>query len=131
MNGNFSSTAHSRYPNFPNHISLSTNHLEVGSHVKKISDEKYEHKKTQYAVPLMQLLSSQTLLEGLPNGSLPRWSDLPVLDLLGSVTTDAELRTIAMNRRLQVSGCTWDTSAENTFDARELLCVGRETEEIP
>ncbi|KIP10034.1 hypothetical protein PHLGIDRAFT_39319, partial [Phlebiopsis gigantea 11061_1 CR5-6] len=41
------------YPNYRDYLSLSTNHLEVGSHVKETTPEAYELKKKLYQLPLL------------------------------------------------------------------------------
>ncbi|KAF7356762.1 Succinate dehydrogenase [ubiquinone] iron-sulfur subunit, mitochondrial [Mycena venus] len=66
------------YPNYEGFVSLSTNHLEVGSHVKERSKEKEE----MFRLPLMELSSSVQLLD-LPGARLPEWDALPVLNLTG------------------------------------------------
>ncbi|KAJ7767459.1 hypothetical protein DFH07DRAFT_915684 [Mycena maculata] len=66
------------YPNYADFVSLSTNHLEVGSHVKERPKEKQE----VFRLPLMKLEESWQLLD-LPRGTLPRWGTLPVLNLTG------------------------------------------------
>ncbi|KAJ7634165.1 hypothetical protein DFH06DRAFT_1100660, partial [Mycena polygramma] len=66
------------YPNYAGFVSLSTNHLEVGSHVKDRPKEKQE----MFRLPLMELGASGQLLE-LPGGRLPGWDALPVLNLTG------------------------------------------------
>ncbi|KAI0792145.1 hypothetical protein C8Q75DRAFT_622338 [Abortiporus biennis] len=84
------------YPNYPRYTSLSTNHLEIGSHVKDVPKAVYEKKRRLFLLPLMQLpsldsrTSSETLVEtgllNLPNERIPRWEELPVLDLMGLLT---------------------------------------------
>jgi hypothetical protein len=73
------------YPNYEDFVSLSTNHLEVGSHVKRRSREKQE----LFLLPLMKLdepLGSSSLLD-LPDHTLPNLEMLPVLNLTGSITS--------------------------------------------
>jgi hypothetical protein len=65
------------YPNYAGFVSLSTNHLEVGSHVKDRPKEKQE----VFRLPLMELGSGQLL--DLPGGRLPGWDTMPVLNLTG------------------------------------------------
>ncbi|KZS94459.1 hypothetical protein SISNIDRAFT_503355 [Sistotremastrum niveocremeum HHB9708] len=115
------------YPNYPDFMSLSTNHLEIGSHVKEESKEVYLAKKALFTVPLMPLpglsLTGVDILD-LPNANLPDWENLPILDLLGLPTTELDIARIAYERRLEVSSCEWRHSNAYTYDARELLCVG-------
>ncbi|KAJ7077905.1 hypothetical protein B0H15DRAFT_789368 [Mycena belliarum] len=70
------------YPNYAEFTSLSTNHLEVGSHVK----ERPKEKREVFRLPLMPLGESQQLLD-LPGGRLPDWGVLPVLNLTGGLTS--------------------------------------------
>jgi hypothetical protein len=70
------------YPNYAEFISLSTNHLEVGSHVK----ERPKGKQEVFRLPLMKLSESLQLLD-LPGATLPRWEILPVLNLTGCLSS--------------------------------------------
>ncbi|KAF5388729.1 hypothetical protein D9757_004850 [Collybiopsis confluens] len=88
------------YPNFPEYVSLSTNHLEVGSHVKVRSKEKRE----MFSVPLMKLGDEVDLLN-LPDRSLPKWSLLPVLNLTGVPTTLGKLVEFGMSRYSALGLC--------------------------
>ncbi|KAF8584028.1 hypothetical protein K439DRAFT_1319759, partial [Ramaria rubella] len=81
------------YPNYD--LSLATNHVEVGAHVKTDPADIPESVRKQYEVPLMPLPSvfsdrSASLLE-LPHGVLPEWDDIPVLDFWGVITSHQEL----------------------------------------
>ncbi|KAJ7126544.1 hypothetical protein C8R43DRAFT_1211266 [Mycena crocata] len=71
------------YPNYADFVSLSTNHLEVGSHVK---GSQPKEKQEVFRLPLMQLSESRLLLE-LPGATLPRWGAMPVLNLTGFVSS--------------------------------------------
>lgn len=90
------------YPNFPQYASLSTNHLEVGSHVKIRSKEKRE----SFSVPLMKLRSAtggrEVELLDLPNRSLPDWTLLPVLNLTGAPVTLDKLYEIGTFRQTEL-----------------------------
>ncbi|KAJ6591739.1 hypothetical protein DFH09DRAFT_1273592 [Mycena vulgaris] len=70
------------YPNYAEFVSLSTNHLEVGSHVKARPKEKQD----VFRLPLMALSESRQLLD-MPGGTLPRWEMLPVLNLTGCLSS--------------------------------------------
>ncbi|KXN86631.1 hypothetical protein AN958_09935 [Leucoagaricus sp. SymC.cos] len=79
------------YPNYAEFASLSTNHLEAGLHVR---GEIYPEKRRLFMVPLMQLPDSPSKAESpltglldLPEDRLPDPSDLPVLNLTGSLIT--------------------------------------------
>ncbi|KAG5643101.1 hypothetical protein DXG03_001565 [Asterophora parasitica] len=108
------------YPNYPEFVSLSTNHLEVGSHVKVRTKEKQK----LFVVPLMPLTpygtSSGPGLLDMPGGALPEWDALPVLNLTGSLTTLEELVAMGRARRTELTGC----SAESEeFDSHALMCI--------
>ncbi|KDQ61549.1 hypothetical protein JAAARDRAFT_190293 [Jaapia argillacea MUCL 33604] len=101
------------YPNFPDFVSLSTNHLEVGSHVKDTPKDVYRRKRELFFLPLLQLSNenevdenSPTGLLNLPGGSLPPWSLLPVLDLTGCFTSTEEAISKGSERAEQLFGCT-------------------------
>ncbi|CAK5267615.1 unnamed protein product [Mycena citricolor] len=79
------------YPNFASFMSLSTNHLEVGSHVKDRSKEK----QRMFSMPLIGADESWRLLD-LPGERLPAWNTLPVLNLTGSLTTLEHLASVSM-----------------------------------
>lgn len=70
----------------------------------------------------MQLLPAGVDLLDLPGHSLPSWTQLPVLDLLGTVTTEIDIIRTGMERRTEISGCAMNPAQERTYDARELLC---------
>ncbi|KAJ7245153.1 hypothetical protein B0H12DRAFT_1127983 [Mycena haematopus] len=70
------------YPNYEGFVSLSTNHLEIGSHVKDRPKDKQE----VFMLPLMELGSSVDLLD-LPGARLPAWDALPRLNLTGFLTS--------------------------------------------
>ncbi|GLB41950.1 hypothetical protein LshimejAT787_1005500 [Lyophyllum shimeji] len=116
------------YPNYPDFISLSTNHLEVGSHVKVRTKEKQE----LFLVPLMQLPPASSppthgLLD-LPGNTLPDWNALPVLNLTGSLATLAALAEMGHARRTELTGC---TSAAAPFDTQDLVCIKHMQERHP
>ncbi|KAJ7050496.1 hypothetical protein C8F01DRAFT_1000676 [Mycena amicta] len=67
------------YPNYADFASFSTNHVEVGSHVK----ERPKEKQDAFKVPLLELEESWRLLEELPGKNLPPWAALPVVNLTG------------------------------------------------
>lgn len=93
------------YPNFPQQISFSTNHLEVGSHVKIRSMEKRE----SFSVPLMKLGGGTGAREvdllDLPNETLPDWTSLPVLNLTGVPTTLDLLEEAGMHKYFELGLC--------------------------
>jgi len=92
------------YPNYDHFVSLSTNHLEVGSHVKIPS----EANKQQFLLPLMKLSNTQETTIGLldlPGGVLPDWNLLPILNLTGSLTSLEALIDLGLARRMELSTC--------------------------
>ncbi|KAF9462974.1 hypothetical protein BDZ94DRAFT_1165033 [Collybia nuda] len=109
------------YPNYENFLSLSTNHLEVGSHVKVRTREK----RDLFVLPLMQLPISISLpvpsLLDLPYRTLPAWNALPVLNLTGSLTTLNVLTSAGALRRRELTGC---VNEPIQYDVWDLMCIG-------
>ncbi|KAL1745862.1 hypothetical protein HDZ31DRAFT_10984, partial [Schizophyllum fasciatum] len=90
------------YPNYAGFASLSTNHLERGSHVKVRSREKRE----MFQVPLMRAAGgARALLADMPGEGLPALGDLPVLDLTGGVTSLEEIAAVGRARREELHAC--------------------------
>ena len=124
------------YPNYDDFVSLSTNHLEIGSHVKDHPRNIYEQKKALFTLPLMMLPEDSvnaeetqaTGLLDLPEEELPAWSGLPVLDLLGSLSSEWELEERGMERQGELVGCETIASQlerRRLFEAEELFtCAG-------
>ncbi|KAH0582711.1 hypothetical protein H2248_010631 [Termitomyces sp. 'cryptogamus'] len=105
------------YPNYADFVSLSTNHLEVGSHVKVRTLEKQK----QFLVPLMETTNCGTVaLLDLPGRTLPQWNALPVLNLTGGMATLESLVEVGHIRREELTGCTDDLAL---FDIHQLLCT--------
>lgn len=106
------------YPNYEDFVSLSTNHLEVGSHVKVRSAEKQD----LFLLPLMQLHKPQesSRLLDLPHGSLPPLAVLPVLNLTGHLTSLDVLVKQGLARRTELFNC---ISPSGLYDARSLMCA--------
>ena len=125
------------YPNYDNYLSLSTNHLELGSHVKQLPKDLYERKKELFTLPLLQPVNTTPVsatetgtgarnvgLLDLPLGRLPAWRDLPILDLVGLVSSSRQLVTRGMQRQRELSGC--DTLASGptrrlSFEVQDLF----------
>lgn len=100
------------YPNFDDFMSLSTNHLELGSHVRERTGEK----QSLFTVPLLGLNDWDCV-----DIDLPPLQDLPVLDLLGEMANSLmELREIGLDRRDAITGCDWEPQE---FSADKLMCV--------
>lgn len=75
------------YPNYAGFRSLSTNHLEQGTHVRE--EAKAQKRRDLFEVPL--LTEDDNLLDELPDSRLPSWSTLPILDFWGSIVSEAEI----------------------------------------
>ncbi|KAF8892100.1 hypothetical protein BD779DRAFT_1437204 [Infundibulicybe gibba] len=108
------------YPNFQDFVSLSTNHLEVGSHVKVRSEEK----QSLFLLPLMQLPITPekygTGILELPDRSLPNWTSLPVLNLTGSLSSLESLKRVGESRRAELAGC--DVNSR-LYDILGFMCL--------
>lgn len=99
------------YPNYRHFVSLSTNHLELGAHVKDEPRHIYEKKKAQFKLPLMPRMPSPDMpvrLLDLPLETMPQWQDLPILDLHGLLTGGDQLRLQGYAREFMLSSCTSD-----------------------
>ncbi|KAI5475594.1 glycosyl transferase family 2 protein [Pseudohyphozyma bogoriensis] len=106
------------YPNFADFFSLSNNHLEKGEHVHV--NEVELKKKMQFDVPLMQRNGS---ILALPEGRLPTWDALPILDLWGSIATDEDIVERGWQSVAQLDTCPpFRLDILPTYNARELLC---------
>ena len=125
------------YPNYDGFLSLSTNHLEVGSHVKEEPKEVYDQKKMLFTLPLIPLneqsiderKSVDTGLLDIPQRRLPKRSELPVLDLLGEVSSAALLEERGATRLVQMLGCRTyasDKGRKGTFNAEDLFTCADE-----
>ena len=116
------------YPNYDDFVSLSTNHLEVGSHVRDEPGEVYERKKQWFSLPLMRTegaLAGEDADAGpglldLPGGALPDWNQLPVLDLLGELSSMKEIQRRGDERRQELDVCVDVESLPASV--RDLLC---------
>ncbi|KAH7914819.1 hypothetical protein BJ138DRAFT_999156 [Hygrophoropsis aurantiaca] len=116
------------YPNFDNFVSLSTNHLEIGSHVKNQPEDEYLRKQDLFLLPLMPLCDRASVttsctsgLLQLPNQTLPQWSALPALDLKGSLSSVDALVRQGNARREKLTQCC--RAASLPFDVPDLMCL--------
>ena len=117
------------YPNYDDFVSLSTNHLEVGSHVKALSQEIRDKRKQEFTLPLMALPDpSRSVFDSglldLPNSTLPEWNGLPVFDLHGKLSSMVAVRQRGFKRREAFQCNNWNAS---TFDVNELLCQNKQS----
>jgi hypothetical protein len=117
------------YPNYNDYLSLSTNHLEVGSHVQALSDAELAKRRAQFELPLMPLNqesaingeTEDTILD-IPFSTMPDLEDIPVIDLWGRVSSHEEIVRRGADRHDQVSGCPSMNLATANHDAQALLC---------
>ena len=110
------------YPNFEGGAAFSTNHLEHGAHVKPLPPREWERKKALFEVPLVGLPKDGmgTGLLEMPGGRMPKWEDMPLLDLFGVVVRWDEAAERGVRRRQEVWGCDGNGKP---FDAKDLMCV--------
>lgn len=102
------------YPNFQAFESFSTNHLEFGTHIKH---ERAQVALDSFVVPLMQ---RNTILSQLPDHRLPRFDELPMMDLWGDLMTHDEMEKVAATWHQAVSMCArWPS---NHFNPQDMLC---------
>lgn len=118
------------YPNYEDFVSLSTNHLEVGSHVKDRPGGVYHQRKELFFLPLMplpdkEISSPSPGLLDLPDQTLPSWSSLPVLNLTGSLASFENLIHLGQHRRDQLTRCSH--AALRPHDMKDLMCVNDDT----
>ena len=89
--------------------------------MKQLSPSALAMRKSLYTPPLLPLSSSAILLNPLDE-RLPNWSQLPIFDLTGLLTTEIDIIRTGMERRVEISGCALNPAQDYTYDARELLC---------
>lgn len=124
------------YPNYPDFISLSTNHFESGAHV---NDAKKQKQLNKFEVPLMK---EDRLLADLPTRRLLDFKDLPLLDFWGKLTPWTTVLRRGVELHKEYSSCPAPAQdvlripeddeavhnlaalgASNGFDAGDLLCI--------
>jgi hypothetical protein len=133
------------YPNFEGFVSLSTNHLEPGAHVKALpafnstnlnylnasyaDADKEREKRDLFRLPLMRLPAStaqETMTESgllqLPENRLPSLDNLPILNLTGHLSSQKMLRDQGDQRRRELFGC-HDNSASDLYNILDLFCI--------
>ncbi|KAJ9540437.1 hypothetical protein OSB04_026943 [Centaurea solstitialis] len=91
----------SLYPNFPNQMSFSTNHMEPGAHISA-KDNVVRHNKTDFEVPLLK----DDFRNYLPNGKMPPASKLPSLNLFNQAVSLKGLKSAGSKLRQDVLNCT-------------------------
>ncbi|CAG8696533.1 11056_t:CDS:1, partial [Dentiscutata heterogama] len=106
------------YPNYNNFVSLSTNHHEEGVHVHL----KNGKPKKGFLLPLMK---KDIISEGLPNGVLPDYRNLPIMDLFGRVVTLKKIVDRGHKLHNKISLCPPSNSATLTYNPKDLLCIDK------
>ncbi|KAL0073700.1 hypothetical protein J3Q64DRAFT_1745221 [Phycomyces blakesleeanus] len=101
------------YPNYKDFESFSTNHLEIGTHIKTVNSKS---KLDSFQVSLM---INDTLLEQLPNHRLPIYDSLPTLTLWGKLMSHEEMDHIAAEWHKSISACPRDPLS---YDTQDILC---------
>lgn len=91
----------SLYPNFPNQMSFSTNHMEPGAHISA-KDNVVKHNKTDFEVPLLR----DDFRNYLPNGKMPSASKLPSINLFNQAVSLKGLKSAGSKLRQDVLNCT-------------------------
>ncbi|KDE08140.1 hypothetical protein MVLG_01621 [Microbotryum lychnidis-dioicae p1A1 Lamole] len=107
------------YPNYANYSSMSTNHVEKGTHIK---DAVVSKTRAQYEVPLM---TRQESLLALPSGRLPSYETLPIIDLWGMLATDDDIIERGWQSAALLDSCPvpFRLDVHPNYNARELLCA--------
>lgn len=110
------------YPNYPEFVSFSTNHMEKGTHIHVAAVD--IKRRIQFEVPLMRL--EESILD-LPDLVLPSWTTLPFLDLWGEIVSEKEVveRGWAGAFVLKMCPGMWSLDSPPTYNAREILCKRR------
>jgi len=136
------------YPNFEGFVSLSTNHLEPGAHVKAFPPpynstyfvhtnhlnssyfdvDKEKEKRDLFRLPLMPLPSPSRTPTGtgllqLPENRLPSLDVLPTLNLTGYLSSQRELLHQGDQRRKELFGCNGNSSRTELFSVLNLFCI--------
>ncbi|KAI4383796.1 hypothetical protein MLD38_009595 [Melastoma candidum] len=95
----------SLYPNFPDQSSLTTNHMEPGTHISR-KENVVTHKREDFEVPLLK----EDFVNFLPDGKLPRASKLPSLNLFNQPVSLRGLK--AAGAKLGMDVMRYDNSTE-------------------
>lgn len=104
------------YPNHPHHLSLSTNHIEPGEHVgADLTAAILQDMRSAMAVPLLH--DEQPLVEA---SGLPAWTELPVTDLRGYLSTHNDIIQAGEVRRQEIFKCS--SVQLMPFDVNDLMC---------
>ncbi|KAM3399113.1 hypothetical protein P3S68_002629 [Capsicum galapagoense] len=90
----------SLYPNFPNQMSFSTNHMEPGAHIAA-KNNVVKHNKEDFEVPLLK----EDFKNLLPNGKMPPAAKLPSLNLFNQPVSLKGLKTAGAKLGSDVLKC--------------------------
>ncbi|KAG9445617.1 hypothetical protein H6P81_011745 [Aristolochia fimbriata] len=90
----------SLYPNFPNQMSFSTNHMEPGAHISA-KDNVVRHDKGDFEVPLLKI----DFRDLLPANKLPPASKLPVINLFNQAASLRGLKSAGAKLGQDVLRC--------------------------
>ncbi|KAM0949272.1 putative nucleotide-diphospho-sugar transferase [Dioscorea sansibarensis] len=90
----------SLYPNFPNQMSFSTNHMEPGAHISA-KDNVLKHNRADFEVPLMK----DDFTRFLPAGKMPPASKLPALNLFNQALSLKGLKSAGAKLGQDVLSC--------------------------
>ncbi|KAJ0967618.1 hypothetical protein J5N97_024535 [Dioscorea zingiberensis] len=90
----------SLYPNFPNQMSFSTNHMEPGAHISA-KDNVLKHNKQDFEVPLLK----DDFTRFLPAGKMPPASKLPALNLFNQALSLKGLKAAGAKLGQDVISC--------------------------
>ncbi|CAG8670363.1 14255_t:CDS:2, partial [Dentiscutata heterogama] len=107
------------YPNYENSISFTTNHAEIGVH--------FGFKKKELGLWLLPLMEEDILLEGMPDGHLPDFKDLPTMDLWGNLVPQNELIRRGRSLHSKISICPPKDTDELNYNPQDLLCMDNST----
>ncbi|KAI8997279.1 hypothetical protein BDB01DRAFT_770539 [Pilobolus umbonatus] len=101
------------YPNFDDHVSLSTQHIELR---KKVLREQYGEALSVYNVPLMEedLITDELVL--------PDFEEIPIFDIWGKLSSFEILKERAFQVHGEISACVPNNQFENKYDPVDLLC---------
>ena len=123
------------YPNYDDWLAFSTNHFEPGEHHKIETPEEIAFHNEQlkyFEVPLYPGDLS-LMRRGMPNGTMPDWSSLPVLDFWGKARSERGLRDSGRKRYLELfpdqppPTLEVDSPWQRDFLGSSLLCKAGDT----
>jgi len=117
------------YPNYKYFTSFSTNHAEIGIHIHFRKNK--PSPASIFGVPLMK--NEFTLYKELPNNHLTDYTELPVTDLWGNLTTFNDLidRGIVLHNKVSLCSPHFRQEYDQlNFSPKDILCVDEEKKRI-